>query len=205
MIKIKICGITRPQDGLAVAAAGADALGLMFYDKSPRYVSIEQAQTIVQVLPPFISTVGLFVNPSVEYVQKILAAVPLSCLQFHGQETDEFCQQFRKPYLKAIHVGEDSNIETMISQYPNASGILLDTYVKGVSGGTGVAFDWQVIPRSLTKPLILAGGLTPGNVADAIHMVKPYAVDVSSGVESAPGIKSAEKVKQFCEQVRTCQ
>ncbi len=205
MTKIKICGITRPQDALAVAAAGADAMGLVFYANSSRYVSVEQAQAIVQVLPPFISSVGLFVNPAPEYVKQVLAQVPLSCLQFHGQETDEFCQQFGKPYLKAIHVREDSDVAAMIAHYPKCCGILLDTYVEGSAGGNGLKFNWHKMPQQSTKPIILAGGLTSENVAEAIALTRPYAVDVSSGVESAPGIKSVEKINAFCQQVKTCQ
>ena len=202
MIKIKICGITRPHDGLAAAQVGADAIGLVFYPKSPRHVSIEQAQAIVKVLPPFISVVGLFVNPSAEIVKQVLAEVPLSCLQFHGQEHEGFCQQFVKPYIKAFHVQPDSVLEDVCAVYPTSAAILLDTYVKGEMGGTGHTFNWRQVPKNCIKPVILAGGLTPENVAEAIGMVKPYAVDVSSGVELSPGIKSMEKIKAFCQQVK---
>lgn len=198
--RIKICGITRPQDGLSAAKLGADAVGLVFYSQSPRAVSIFQAQAILRELPVFTVVVGLFVNPTVEEVTQVLTQVPLDRLQFHGDETAEFCAQFSRPYIKALRMSGEIDIQTL-SGYPSASALLLDSHVQGMPGGTGTTFDWRHIPHDLPKPVILAGGLTPANVAQAIKQVKPYAVDVSSGVEAAKGIKDTDKMNLFMREV----
>lgn len=203
MTRIKICGITREQDVLAVAHSGADALGLVFYEKSPRHVSVQQAAKLVHAAPPFITAVGLFVNPSVDYVRGVLAQVSLDVLQFHGEEAPSFCAQFGKPYLKAIRVKPGVDLIQCASRYAGAQGLLLDAYVEGTQGGTGESFDWSLIPHDLTLPVILSGGLHAGNVAQAIRQVRPYAVDVSSGVEAAKGIKDAAKVAAFIKEVKS--
>jgi len=196
-IRVKICGITRPVDGIMAAHAGADALGLVFYPPSPRGISIEQAVKIVYALPPFITTVGLFVSPEPAEVWKVLEAVPLNCIQFHGDEAPAFCDQFKRPYIKALRMQPGMDVAARIEEYPGAAAVLLDTFVEGVAGGTGQKFDWGRVPRVAAKPVILAGGLTPENVAQAVAQVRPYAVDVSGGVELQKGIKDPERVKQF--------
>jgi phosphoribosylanthranilate isomerase len=201
-VRVKICGITRVDDALAAAAAGADAIGLVFYAKSPRVVGIEQAQAIIAALPPFVTTVGLFVDMERSELQQILASVPLDLLQFHGNESAEQCEGFNRPYIKALRVKAGDDIAAQVDGYPRARGILLDTYVEGVPGGTGEAFDWSLVPEGLSKPVILAGGLHPGNVAAAVARVCPYAVDVSGGVEASKGIKDAEKVGAFIRAAR---
>lgn len=201
-VRSKICGITRVEDALAAAAAGADAIGLVFYAKSPRAVSVEQAQQIIEALPPFVTTVGLFVDMPRPELQQILAQVPLDLLQFHGDESVEQCEGYGRPYIKALRVKAGDDIAAQMAQYPSASGVLLDTFVEGVPGGTGLAFDWSLVPAELPKPVILAGGLTPYNVATAIDRVRPYAVDISGGVESAKGIKDADKVRAFIRAAR---
>ncbi len=201
-VRSKICGITRVEDALAAAAAGADAIGLVFYAKSPRAVSVEQAQQIIAALPPFVTTVGLFVDMPRPELQQILAQVPLDLLQFHGDESVGQCEGYGRPYIKALRVKAGDDIAAQMAQYPSASGVLLDTFVEGVPGGTGLAFDWSLVPAELPKPVILAGGLTPDNVAAAIDRVRPYAVDISGGVESAKGIKDADKVRAFIRAAR---
>jgi phosphoribosylanthranilate isomerase len=200
--RIKICGITREQDMRAVVHSGADALGLVFYEKSPRHVSAQQAAQIARAVPPFVAVVGLFVNPSVEYVREVLAQVPLVVLQFHGEEAPEFCRQFGKPYLKAIRVKAGVDLLQCASRYAGAQGLLLDAFVEGTQGGTGESFDWALIPHDLPLPVILSGGLHAGNVAAAVRQVRPYAVDVSSGVEAAKGIKDAAKIAAFINEVK---
>ena len=202
VVRSKICGITRIEDALVAVAAGADALGLVFYAKSPRAVSIEQARGIIAALPPFVTTVGLFVNASRCELNEILAAVPLDLLQFHGDETPADCAGYSRPYIKALRVKPGDDIAQLAAPYADASGILLDTFVAGIPGGTGAAFDWSLVPRNLSKPVILAGGLTPQNVFAAIEQVGPYAVDVSGGGEASKGIKDAGKVKAFLREVR---
>lgn len=203
VVRSKICGITRVEDALAAAHAGADAIGLVFYSKSPRAVSVQQAREIIAALPPFVTTVGLFVNASRCEINEILDAVALDALQFHGDETPAQCEGFHRPWFKALRVGGDEDVAGQVARYVNASGILLDTFVAGVPGGTGERFDWSLIPSGLTKPLILAGGLTAENVQQAIVEVRPYAVDVSGGVEASKGIKDAAKVQAFVERVRS--
>lgn len=202
MTRIKICGIKREQDVLAVANSGADALGLVFYEKSPRHVSVQQAAKLVHAVQPFVTVVGLFVNPSVTYVREVLSKVSLDVLQFHGEEDPEFCAQFCKPYLKAIRVRPGVDLIQCASRYASAQGLLLDTYIEGTQGGTGESFDWALIPHQLPLPVILSGGLHAGNVAAAIRQVRPYAVDVSSGVEAGKGIKDAAKVAAFIKEVK---
>ncbi|WP_331695306.1 phosphoribosylanthranilate isomerase [Pseudomonas sp. ZY71] len=201
-VRSKICGITRIEDALAAVEAGADAIGFVFYAKSPRAVTVQQARAIIQALPPFVTTVGLFVNASRCELGEILDAVPLDLLQFHGDEAVEDCEGWHRPYIKALRVKAGDDIAAAVDAYPSASGVLLDTYVEGVPGGTGEAFDWSLIPQGLSKPLILAGGLTPENVADAVARVKPYAVDVSGGVEASKGIKDHAKIHAFINAVR---
>ncbi len=200
--RIKICGITREQDVQAVASSGADAFGLVFYEKSPRHVGLQQAAKLAQTVPPFMTVVGLFVNPSAEFVREALAQVQLDVLQFHGEEAPEFCAQFGRPYLKAIRVKTGVDLVQCASRYASAQGLLLDAYVEGTQGGTGESFDWALIPHDLPLPVILSGGLHAGNVAAAIRQVRPYAVDVSSGVEEAKGIKDAAKIAAFIKEVK---
>lgn len=203
MTRIKICGITRVQDALAVAHGGADAIGLVFYAPSPRCVSIEQAATLARSLPPFITTVGLFVNADAAFVREVLASVPLDVLQFHGDETPEYCAQFNKPYLKAIRVKAGVNLIECAARFSGAQGLLLDAFVEGIPGGTGASFDWTLIPQDLQVPIILSGGLDAQNVAAAIQQTRPYAVDVSSGVEFGKGIKDAAKIAAFIKEVKS--
>ncbi len=202
MVRSKICGITRVEDALVAAAAGADAIGLVFYAKSPRAVSIVQAQAICAALPPFITTVGLFVDCPLVTLAEILAAVPLDRLQFHGDETPAQCAASPRPWFKALRVQPGVDVRALASRYAGASGILLDAFVAGTPGGTGQVFDWSLVPRDLAKPVILAGGLSTANVRQAIANVHPYAVDVSGGVEVSKGIKDPAKVRAFIEQVR---
>lgn len=205
MVRVKICGITRKEDALAVAGSGADAIGLVFYDRSPRHVSLEEAARLVAVLPPFVTVVGLFVNASREYVREVLGRVNLDVLQFHGDEVPDFCEQFNKPYLKAIRVKAGVDLLQCAAHFHTAQGLLLDAHVEGVPGGTGALFDWALIPDGLPLPLILSGGLNVENVAMGIKRVRPYAVDVSSGVEASKGIKDAAKIARFMQEVRDVQ
>jgi len=195
--RVKICGITRAEDGIVAANSGVDAIGLVFYEKSPRAVNIEQAQIIIQSLPAFVTVVGLFVNAEANMVNNILAKVPIDLLQFHGEESPEYCSSFNKPYMKALRMRPNIELETVIAKYQTAKAILLDSYVQGVKGGTGTIFDWQQVPANLSKPIIVAGGLTANNVSAAIKALNPYAVDVSGGVESAKGIKDSGKIAEF--------
>ena len=201
-VRSKICGITRIEDALAAVEAGADAIGLVFYAKSPRAVTVQQARTIIAALPPFVTTVGLFVDASRCELGEILDAVPLDLLQFHGDESPAACDGYHRPYIKALRVKPGDDIAAQVALYKNASGVLLDTYVPGVPGGTGEAFDWSLVPVGLSKPVILAGGLTADNVAGAISRVRPYAVDVSGGVEVAKGIKDAKMIRAFIQAVK---
>ncbi|EXF47169.1 N-(5'-phosphoribosyl)anthranilate isomerase [Pseudomonas sp. BAY1663] len=203
VVRSKICGITRVEDALVAAEAGADAIGLVFYARSPRAVSVQQARAIIAALPPFVTTVGLFVNASRCELNELLEAVPLDMLQFHGDESPADCEGYHRPWFKALRVGNGEDIAAQVARYPNASAILLDTFVAGVPGGTGERFDWSLIPPALSKPLILAGGLTADNVQQAIAQVRPYAVDVSGGVEASKGIKDADKVATFIQRVRS--
>lgn len=200
-VRIKICGITRIEDALAAAVLGADAIGLVFYAKSPRAVDIEKAQKIVRALPPFVTTVGLFVDAQPGFIDDVLHQVPLDLLQFHGNEPPADCERHARPYLKALRMAPDADIAEQAARYASAAGILLDAYTPGIPGGTGIVFDWSRIPP-ISQPLILAGGLNAENVRAAIEQVKPYAVDVSGGVELEKGIKDIEKIREFVRQVR---
>lgn len=201
-VRSKICGITRIEDALAAAEAGADAIGLVFYTRSPRAVDVRQARAIIAALPPFVTTVGLFVNATRCELNEILEGVPLDLLQFHGDETPQDCEGYQRPWIKALRVRPGDDLEAACQQYAGARGILLDTYVPGVPGGTGEAFDWSLVPARLSKPVILAGGLSADNVGQAIAQVRPYAVDVSGGVEQAKGIKDAAKIEAFLQAVK---
>jgi phosphoribosylanthranilate isomerase len=202
MTRVKMCGITRPQDGVAAALAGADAIGLVFHAASPRNVELEQAARIVAALPPFVTTVALFVNPAPDAVHAVLRRIRPDVLQFHGEETAEFCGGFGTPYLKAARVRADSDLLQFAASYADAQGLLLDAWSAAGHGGTGERFDWNLIPDSLPKPLILAGGLSVGNVRLAIETVRPWAVDVSSGIEISKGIKDATLIAAFMKEVK---
>ncbi|WP_234035830.1 phosphoribosylanthranilate isomerase [Ectopseudomonas mendocina] len=201
VVRSKICGITRIEDALAAVEAGADAIGLVFYAKSPRAVSIEQAAAILQALPPFVTTVGLFVDMPRDELQQLLQRLPLDLLQFHGDESPADCEGHGRPYIKALRVRPGEDVSAAMAPYSGARGILLDTFVEGVPGGTGASFDWSLVPENAGKPIILAGGLDAGNVAVAISQVRPYAVDVSGGVEVSKGIKDAGKIRAFIQAV----
>lgn len=199
-MRVKICGITRAEDARAAVAAGADAIGLVFFAGSRRAVSIEQAREICAVVPPLLPVVGLFVDAEPTWMKQVLATVPLNLLQFHGAETASECEQFARPYIKAVPVDEHSDTESVrqhMQAYPTARGFLLDTAAAGQFGGSGKAFDWSLVPTERSGPVILAGGLHTDNVARAIALTRPAAVDVSSGVESAPGVKDPEKMQRF--------
>jgi phosphoribosylanthranilate isomerase len=196
-VRVKICGITRAQDAEWAARLGVDAIGLVFYHQSPRAVTAEQARQIVATLPPFVTKVGLFVNATEQAVRSVLDILPLDLLQFHGEERPEECTRYGLPYIKAIRMHDGIDFNRLDRDYHDASGILLDSLVEGVRGGTGQVFNWSLVPQGLSKPIILAGGLTPDNVADAISAVRPYAVDVSGGVELRKGIKDPNKISAF--------
>lgn len=195
--RVKICGITRAEDASAAIQHGCDAIGLVFYEPSPRYVTPATARSIAAGLPPFVNAVGLFVDADAEYVREVLSQVRLDLLQFHGDETPEYCRQFGVPYLKAVRVRPETNLLQYAAAYADAKALLLDAYMPGTPGGTGTTFDWALIPRDFPKPIILAGGLDAGNVSEAIRQCRPYAVDVSGGVERQKGIKDAEKIAAF--------
>jgi phosphoribosylanthranilate isomerase len=196
-VRVKICGITRLQDLHDACDSGADALGFVFYEKSPRHVTITAAAELVRALPPFVQSVGLFVNAAPAFIESVLQTVPLDLLQFHGEETPAECARFGRPYIKAIRVNQDTDLLKCAADFEAARGLLLDAYVPGVPGGTGERFDWRLIPANLPQAVVLSGGLTPENVAAAVEQVRPWAVDVSSGVEMAKGIKDAHKIAQF--------
>lgn len=202
MTAIKICGITREQDALAAAHCGANAVGFVFYAKSPRAVTPARAAGLMRVLPPFVTSVALFVDADAEEVKHTLAIARADLLQFHGDETPHYCRQFGVPYLKALRVRPGVDLLQYARDYHDAKGLLLDAYVEGTHGGTGATFDWALIPKNLPLPVVLSGGLTPENVIAAIKAVRPWAVDVSSGVESARGIKDAAKIAAFATGVR---
>lgn len=201
--RVKICGITKLGDALSAVEAGADALGFVFYAPSKRYVTPEQAGVIIRKLPPFVTTVGLFVNADEDYVESVLAAAQLDLLQFHGDESNADCLRFGRPFIKALRVKPDLDLMQAFSAYPDARGILLDAYRPGVPGGTGEVFDWDLIPDDIAGAITLAGGLDATNVARAVAAVGPYAVDVSGGVEAAPGQKDGAKVSAFVEAAKT--
>jgi phosphoribosylanthranilate isomerase len=202
MTRVKICGITRVEDAVAAARLGADAIGLMFYPPSPRCVTPEQARRIGRALPPFVTLVGVFVDPAPEELRAVLAQVPLHLLQFHGDETPEFCSGFGPDYIKAARVRPGLDLVQYAARYGAARGLLLDAFVPGAHGGTGQSFDWALIPRELPLPVVLSGGLEASNIAEAVRRVRPWAVDVSSGVESAKGIKDPARISAFIRGVR---
>lgn len=201
MTRVKICGLTRSADVSAAVLAGADALGFVFAERSKRFIGTGQAKELVREVPAFVSRVGLFMDPDEQAVAEVMAQVPLSLLQFHGSEDAGFCRQFGLPYIKAVSMGPDRELAFIEQEYFDAAGLLLDSHSPGDTGGTGQVFDWSMIP-DIALPLVLAGGLTPENVGQAVRQVKPWAVDVSSGVEDAPGQKSTAKMQAFIKEAK---
>lgn len=195
--RVKICGITRVEDALEAVNQGADAIGLVFYAQSPRNVTIAQAAAIASAVPAFVSVVGLFVDAEPAFIQEVLASVKLDILQFHGDEAPAACRQYSRPYMKAIRVKNGTNLVQYAHDYADAKALLLDAFAEGVPGGTGLVFDWSLIPKKLPLPIVLAGGLNAENVGVAIEQVRPYAVDISGGVEVNKGIKDAVKIAAF--------
>jgi phosphoribosylanthranilate isomerase len=200
--QIKICGITRQEDARIAVDCGANAIGLVFYRASARAVTAQQAAEIVRGLPPFVSVVALFVDEPADEIRRTLKSIPIDVLQFHGDESAAFCEQFDRPWIKAIRMKSDIALDDIAASYPRARALLLDSWEEGVPGGTGKTFDWQRADQALPLPLVLAGGLNAGNVGQAIAALQPAAVDVSGGVEAAPGIKDPEKIRQFVAAVR---
>jgi phosphoribosylanthranilate isomerase len=203
--RVKICGITRVEDGIAAARAGVDAIGIQFYAASPRAIRIPQACAICAALPPFVSVVALFVNESADVVREVIAEVRPNLLQFHGDEDESYCRQFAMPYMKAMRVAPSATAGDLIkceSDFKSAKMLLLDTLAAGVYGGSGESFDWNIIPLEMRERIVLSGGLTPVNVSTAVRAVRPWAVDVASGVEMQKGIKDHRKIEQFIEAVR---
>ena len=198
---MKICGITRPEYARAAAGAGADAIGLMFYRPSPRFVTCAQARAVCAALPPLVSRVGVFVNPTPREIEVVVDGLPVDLLQFHGDEPPTLCAGAGKPYVKAVRVRTRIDIVEAAARYADARALLLDAHHDALWGGTGECFDWDAIPDSIDRPFILAGGLTPENVADAVRRVRPFAVDVSGGVESAPGEKDFGRMERFVREV----
>jgi phosphoribosylanthranilate isomerase len=201
--RIKICGLRDPEHARIAAREGADAIGLVFHKPSPRYVEPGQARRVAEALPPFVSAVGLFVNLPEHEVRAILDQVPLDVLQFHGDETPEYCERFARPYVRVARMGPGVDLLEYARRFSRARALILDADVPGVAGGTGETFDWSAVPRDLPLPLILSGGLNAGNVARAVRAVNPWAVDVSSGVESARGVKDPAKIVEFIRSVRS--
>jgi phosphoribosylanthranilate isomerase len=200
--RVKICGLTRIEDAQAAARLGADAIGLVFYPPSPRNVDIGQALSIVGALPPFVTVVGLFVDENPQRIMQVLSAVPIELLQFHGEESAGYCEGFDRPYIKAVRMKTGTDLRQVASAYRSASGLLLDADDPTVKGGAGKSFDWALIPADCPLPVILAGGLKPDNVRDALRRVLPYGLDVSSGVEAAKGIKDTDKMAAFIQEVQ---
>ena len=203
--RVKICGITRPDHASVAAGAGADAIGLMFYEPSPRYVTPARARAVCAALPPLVSVVGVFVNPQPGEIETVVEGLPVDLLQFHGEEPPELCARTGKPYVKAVRVRSRDDIVKAAARYTDARALLLDAHHDALWGGTGSRFDWSVVPAVVGRPIVLAGGLTPANVADAIRLVRPFAVDVSGGVESAPGEKDAESIERFMKEVASAE
>ncbi|MFM8342164.1 MAG: phosphoribosylanthranilate isomerase [Methylomonas sp.] len=195
--RVKICGFTQVDDALEAAYLGVDAIGLVFYPPSPRHVSIETAAKIAKALPAFVSVVALFVNAEPAFIEQVLQQVPIDCLQFHGEEQPDACRLYNKPYIKAIRMQPDTDLSELEHRFYDASALLLDAYHPNIQGGSGSGFDWELIPQNCQLPIILAGGLAPDNAAQAVRQVKPYALDVSSGVETGKGIKDAAKMAAF--------
>lgn len=204
-VQVKVCGITRPEDALVAVRYGVHAIGLLFWSGSKRAVSLEQARAICEVIPPFVAVVGLFVDPKEEEVASALSAVPINLLQMHGSESPAFCRQWQIPYIKALKVQPGSDLTKQAAQYKEARGFLLDSVHDGRFGGTGQQFDWTLIPDNFARPIILAGGLNPATVGEAITSLRPSAVDVSSGVEISPGNKDPEKIRQFMKAVKAAE
>lgn len=200
--RVKICGVTRVEDARSVVRAGADAIGLNFYQPSPRYVQIDQAKEIADVVSAFVTTVGVFVDPEIDYLQEVIKCVPMDIIQFHGNETQEYCTQFDKPYLKVIRVKVGMDLEAEAQRFSDSCGILLDSYVPGVVGGTGETFAWGKASAVKSQPVILAGGINHSNVNTVISEHMPYAIDLCGGVEIEKGIKSAMAIDQFMQAVR---
>jgi phosphoribosylanthranilate isomerase len=200
--RTKICGITRAEDAETAAHAGADAIGLIFAPQSPRCISVDQAAAIARTVAPFVTVVGLFVDADAEQVRATLKRVRLHLLQFHGSEDPEQCRMYDLPYIKAVRMQPNTDLIAQARAYHDAAALLLDAYVPAVAGGTGHTFDWKCVPRGMSARVILAGGLNPANVADAVRTVRPYAVDVSSGVERSKGVKDAAKIEAFVRAVR---
>ncbi len=204
-IRVKICGITRLEDALAAVQHGADAIGFILWPQSERYILPEEARRIVKCLPPFVRAVGVYVNPDKSWVEETRAVAGLDLLQFHGDESADFCSRFHLPYIKAVRVRDGLDLLQYAQHYTGAKGLLLDTYTAGIPGGTGHVFDWKLIPAELSLPWILSGGLHSGNITDAIGQTHPSAIDVSSGVEVAKGIKDVNKISAFMQKVRSCE
>lgn len=203
--RVKICGLTRVQDVKAAVESGADALGFVFYEPSSRAVTVADAEVLVRQVPAFVSVVGLFVNPSAEQVREVLDRIPLDLLQFHGDETADFCRQFGRRWIKAVRVQSAEQIEQAFTEYQSSAGLLVDAWDPDHYGGTGRSFNWDLVPLERPLPLILAGGLSSDNVFKAVEQVKPWAVDVSGGVEKSKGIKDIEKISDFIKEVhRVC-
>ena len=200
--RIKICGITRIEDAATAVSFGADAIGLIFYDPSPRVVNIQRAADIVRSLPALVHVVGVFVEPDREYVEAVLSKVRLTLLQFHGAESAEFCNSFGVPYIKTLRMSDDAEPEIYARSYPQACALLLDTYESQRYGGTGLVFSWERGMECQSSPVIIAGGIDAGNVSDAVSKSGAYGVDISTGVEISPGLKSAEKIQSFMSAVR---
>ena len=199
--RVKICGITRSEHARAAAGAGADAIGLVFYGPSPRFVTRAQARAVCAALPPMVSVVGVFVNPAPREVEDVVRGLPVDLVQFHGEEPPEVCSGSGKPYVKAVRVRTRDDVVEAAARYPDARALLLDTHHDALWGGTGASFDWKLVPDDIDHPIVLAGGLTPENVAGAIRLVRPFAVDVSGGVESAPGEKDPGRMERFLKEV----
>jgi len=201
-VRVKVCGITRCEDAKIAVQLGVDAIGFVFWPKSARYISPDLARQIATNIPPFICTVGVYVDPDLEWVEETVKVAKINLLQFHGDESPEFCNQFSQPYIKAIRVKQDTDLLQYVEWYSTAKGLLLDTYTVDTPGGTGHVFDWRLIPQHLPMPLILSGGLNSNNVAMAIKQIQPWAVDVSSGVEASKGIKDEKKIFAFMQGVK---
>lgn len=200
-VRVKVCGMTRSEDVAAAAELGVDAVGFVFYPKSPRNLDIERAQALAAAIPPFVTVTALFLDPEAALVHEVMGRVRIELLQFHGVEPPEFCRSFGRPYIKAVPMGSPVDLHEYARRHNQAAALLLDSHAAGQKGGTGKSFDWSAIEKPDGLPLILAGGLKPENVGAAVRQVRPYGVDVSSGVESAPGIKDREKIKAFVREV----
>ena len=200
--RVKICGLRDPAHARMAAQAGADAIGLVFWERSPRYVTAQAAATVAAALPPFVASVGLFVDAREEEIRRVLAQVPLDLLQFHGDELPDFCEKFGRPYLRAVRMEPGTDLLEYARRFSSAKALLLDAHSPGTPGGTGLTFDWKAIPADFPMPVILSGGLDAANVGRAVREVRPWAVDVSSGVESGRGLKDPAKIVEFIRSVR---